>query len=101
MATESIRVSALFSAPPGRIYEAWLSSEEHAMMTGGAASIEPHVGGRHSAWDGYIHGETVVLEPERRIVQTWRTTEFPANSPPSRLEVIFEEPSSSYLKCSG
>jgi uncharacterized protein YndB with AHSA1/START domain len=90
MATESIRVSALFSVSPERIYQAWLSSDQHSKMTGGAAIIDPRVGGRHSAWDGYIQGQTTQLEPNRRIVQTWRTAEFAANSPSSNLEVILE-----------
>jgi uncharacterized protein YndB with AHSA1/START domain len=90
MATETIRVSALFSAPPERIYEAWLSSQEHSKMTGGLASIDPQVGGRHTAWDGYIQGETVLLEPNQRIVQTWRTSEFPEGSPSSELHVHLE-----------
>jgi uncharacterized protein YndB with AHSA1/START domain len=90
MATESIRVSASFPAPPERIYQAWLSSGEHSKMTGGAATIEPRVGGRYSSWDGYIHGETVLVDPGRRIVQTWRTTKFPAGSPHSMIDVRFE-----------
>ncbi len=34
---------------------------------------------------------TQVLEPNHRIVQSWRTTEFPPESPDSRLELILEE----------
>jgi uncharacterized protein YndB with AHSA1/START domain len=91
MATDSIRVSGVIPASAERIYEAWLSGDEHAAMTGSAAAIEPHVGGKHSAGDGYISGETLELSPDRRrIVQAWRTTEFPADSPPSRLEVLLE-----------
>ena len=90
MATDSIRVSAVIAASPERLYNAWLSAADHSAMIDGAASIEPNVGGRFTAWDGYISGETVALVENERIVQTWRTTEFPEGSSHSRLEVLFE-----------
>jgi uncharacterized protein YndB with AHSA1/START domain len=90
MATESIHVSALIPASPATVYDAWLSSEQHAKMTGGAAAIEPRVGGAHSAWDGYITGTTLELYPGRRVVQSWRSSDFPADSGDSRITVTFE-----------
>jgi uncharacterized protein YndB with AHSA1/START domain len=53
-------------------------------------SIDPTVGGRYIAWDGYITGETLSLEPPRRIVQTWRTTGFTDTDPDSQIDVRFE-----------
>jgi activator of HSP90 ATPase len=90
MPTEDIRLSEIIPAKPERLFEAWLSSKEHTAMTGGEAKIEPTTFGRHSAWDGYIEGITLELDRPRRIVQTWRTTEFPRSSPDSRLEVLME-----------
>ncbi len=89
--TESIQVSAVLPASPQRIYKAWLSGREHSAMTGGKATVDPKVGGRHTAWDGYIEGTTLELEPYRRIVQSWRTTEFPSDAADSRLEVVLEK----------
>src|SRR5262249_52380734 len=60
-------------------------------MTGGAASIEPHVGGAHSAWNGYVTGKTVELDPGARIVQSWRTSEFPAEHADSQIVVHVSE----------
>jgi activator of HSP90 ATPase len=89
---ESIEVSTFL---PGisaeRIYRSWLDSEEHSAFTGSPAQIDPGVGGKFSAWDGYIYGRTLVAEPFRRILQAWHTTEFPQHSPDSRLEILFEE----------
>jgi uncharacterized protein YndB with AHSA1/START domain len=90
MATDSIRVSTVIPAHPERVYRAWLDAGEHGAFTGGRASIEPWIGGRHTAWDGYIVGMTLDLDPPRRIVQSWRTTEFPEGSSDSRLEVLLE-----------
>ena len=90
MATESIQVSGVVRAPPDRIYEAWLDSAEHSAMTGGRATIDANVGGRFTAWDGYIEGSTLELEPGRRIVQRWRTSEFPPGAADSLVEIRLE-----------
>jgi len=89
--SDAFEISTVLPAAAPRIYEAWLNSEEHAAMTGGGAEIDPVVGGRFSAWDGYITGTTIELEPFRRLVQTWRTVEFPPDAPDSRLEIILTE----------
>lgn len=91
MATESVHVSDVIPASAERIYRAWLDGVEHAAMTGGAATSESHVGGRFSAWDGYIRGTNLALDPGRRIVQAWRSADFPEGSPDSRLEVLLEQ----------
>lgn len=88
---DSFETWTVLAAPARRVYEAWLSSGEHGAMTGGAAQIDPSVGGKFNAWDGYITGTTLVLEPYRRIVQSWRTIEFPAGAPDSQLEIVLEE----------
>jgi len=90
MATESIEVSGVVHAPAERIYQAWLSSSEHTAMTGSRATVEGNVGGRFTAYDGRIEGAMVELEPGRRIVQRWRSTDFPAGAGDSILEVRFE-----------
>jgi activator of HSP90 ATPase len=83
-------LTAILPAAPDAIYRAWLSSEEHGAMTGGSATIDPRVGGAYEAWDGYITGRTITLEPGRRIVQSWRTTEFADTDPDSEIEVLLE-----------
>lgn len=85
---DSFEVSAVLPASPEQVYQAWLDAEEHSAFTGGEAEVEAFVGGKFSAWDGYIEGRTLELEPGRRIVQAWRTTEFPPNARDSRLEVL-------------
>ena len=72
------------------LYDAWLDSREHSAFTGSPAEIDPTAGGNYTAWDGYISGRTIELEPYRRIVQSWRTTGFPEDATDSRLELIFE-----------
>lgn len=83
-------VSGVVPAPSEELYRAWLSSDLHTAMTGGGATIDPSLGGEFTAWDGYIHGKNLELEPFSRIVQTWRTTQFSADDPDSQIEVTFE-----------
>lgn len=88
--SDSLRLHIDLAASAETLYGAWLSPTGHSEMTGGGASVEPFVGGRHSAWDGYISGETLELDQNRRIVQSWRTTDFAHDADDSRVELRFE-----------
>jgi activator of HSP90 ATPase len=83
-------VSEVIPATPEQIYQAWLSTKGHSAMTGNPAEVEARVKGKFTAWDGYIFGETLELKPNQRILQAWRTTEFPEGSPDSRVEILLE-----------
>ncbi len=84
-------ISEVIPAKPVEIYEPWLGSAGHIALTGNPAKVDGKVGGEFSAWDGYIFGKTLKLTPNQRIVQAWRTTEFPDDAPDSHLEVLLEE----------
>jgi len=83
-------VSDVVPARVDVVYDAWISSEGHTAMTGATAQVDPKESGAFTAWDGYISGTTLVLEPARRIVQTWRTTDFADTDSDSQIEVLFE-----------
>jgi uncharacterized protein YndB with AHSA1/START domain len=93
MSTETVLVSEFIPATRERLYAAWLDSQEHSAFTDEVAAIEPFVGGSHSAFSGYATGQLLELEPNRRIVATWRSTDFPDEADDSRLEVTFEDTS--------
>ncbi len=88
---DQFTMSTVLPVKAERVFRAWLSTEGHAAMTGSPAKVEPRVGGTFMAWDGYISGKTLELKPYTRIVQAWRTTEFPAESPDSRVEIQLTE----------
>ena len=88
--TDAIEVEATIGASPEAIYDAWVDGEGHAKMTGAGADSDPVVGGEFTAWDGYITGTHEALERPRRIVQRWRTSQFPDDAPDSRLEIRLE-----------
>ena len=83
-------VSGIIKASPEQIYIAWLSSEGHSGMTGSPAVVSNVVGGEFHAWDGYIQGRNIELEPNARILQSWRTTEFKDTDEDSQLEILIE-----------
>jgi activator of HSP90 ATPase len=74
---KSIRQVVTFAATPHDVYELLMSSEKHAAFSGSAASISREAGGPIMAYDGYITGKNIELVPDRRIVQTWRASDWP------------------------
>ena len=75
---------------PGDVYAAFVDPKTHAAFTGSPATGSARVGGRFTAWDGYISGVNRELVKGRRIVQDWQTTEWPAGAPPSKVEFSFK-----------
>lgn len=88
---DSLTIIWHFPVDAATIYRDWLSTKVHTLFTGGVAKIEPFVGGKHSAWDGYIWGETLELESGKRIVQTWSTSNFPDGHEPSKIELLIQD----------
>ena len=91
MNTDKFQLIREFKVSSDRLYRAWLDSDEHAAFTGGEANIKNEVGSTFTAWDEYIDGEILELEPGKRILQTWKTTEFPSGAEYSFLELLFED----------
>ena len=92
MGQEALRLSTVIPATPQMVYLAWLDGAQHAAFTGGtgAAKIDPNPGGKFTLHDGYITGKLISLDFGRRIVQSWRTTDFAKTDADSRLEVHLE-----------
>jgi activator of HSP90 ATPase len=88
---QAIKISAIFPVSAKKLYDAWLNSSAHSNFTGSKAHIEPRSGAPFSAWNGYISGTNIILQPYGRIVQNWRTTDFPDGAPDSKLEILFEK----------
>jgi uncharacterized protein YndB with AHSA1/START domain len=87
---DSFSISRVLPATPEQVYEAWLDGDQHSEMTGGGAIASATVGAAFTAWGGYIEGSNVELVEYTRIVQYWRTLEFPDDAPDSLLEITLE-----------
>ena len=77
-------------ASPLEVYEALVDGEKHAAFTGSPATSDPRIGGHMTAHDDYIRGEYLELEPGARILQSWRTSEWPDGYDDSKLEIRLE-----------
>jgi len=89
--TGTIKQTEFFAATPAEVYDALLDPKRHGEFTGSSATGVPRVGGKFTAWEGYISGRNLKLERARTIVQEWKTTEWPKRYPPSTVEFKFRE----------
>ena len=85
MKTKTIRQKITVPAKPIEVYEAFVDAKKHSAFTGSKATGKGKVGGKFTAWDGYISGKLLELEEGKRIVQEWVTTEWPEGYPPLRF----------------
>lgn len=81
-----IEQTVFFKATPEEVYDALLDPKKHSKFTGSPATTSSKVGATFSAWDGYITGKNLELVRGKKIVQEWKTTEWPDGYPVSRLE---------------
>jgi activator of HSP90 ATPase len=89
--TETIRQTEFIPAKPVEVYNALIDAKQHSAFTGSKATSDLRVGGEFTAWDGCIFGKNLNLEKGKRIVQEWKTTEWPAGYPPSIVEFTFSQ----------
>jgi uncharacterized protein YndB with AHSA1/START domain len=81
------KLSATIPASPEAVYDAWVDSAGHSNMTGAKATTSDKVGAPFTAWDGYISGKNLELVRAKRIVQSWRTSEFAKTDADSTITV--------------
>ena len=85
-----IRQKVTIDAAPEEVYHAYVDPEKHAAFTGTKVTGIPRIGGTFQASDGYISGKFLELVNGKRVVQEWKTTEWPAGYPPSILTLTFK-----------
>ena len=84
-------LTATFNTKAEAVYNAWLSTQGHTLMTGSPAKVDGRAGGAFTAWDGYIWGTFLELEKNKKITQAWRTGEFPEQAEDSHVVILLEE----------
>ncbi len=72
-----IKQKIILKASPHELYEAILDPKIHSQFTGAKATNNRKIGGKFTAYDGYAFGKNVKLEKDKKIVQSWSTTDFP------------------------
>ena len=78
-------------ATPKQIFKSWLSTQRHTKMIGSPAFVSDKVGETFTAGEGYISGSNIELEPYKRIVQSWRSSDFKDDESDSQIEILLSE----------
>ena len=81
MKFKTLKQKVKFKAEPDELYAVLLSSKAHSRLTGNKAKISSKVGGKFSAYDGWIQGKNLKLVKNKKIVQSWKGNdeEWPKN----------------------
>ena len=58
----TIKQKVVISASPKEVYEAYVDPKKHSEFTGSKATGKPVIGGKFTAWDGYIFGKYLELD---------------------------------------
>ena len=77
MKTKTIKQSVFIRASPQEVYESLADSRKHSMLIGEPARVSRKVGGKFSVFGRYATGKNLKLVRYRRIVQTWRASDWP------------------------
>jgi uncharacterized protein YndB with AHSA1/START domain len=88
--TVTISQKVYIPAKPVEVYDMFLNPRKHAQFTGAKATIQRRIGGKFTAWDGYISGTIIEMVPRKKIIEEWQTTEWPSGMEPSILELQFD-----------
>ncbi|MGO8805191.1 MAG: SRPBCC domain-containing protein [Candidatus Bathyarchaeia archaeon] len=89
----TIKQKVVIPASPKDVYDAYVDPKKQSKFTAAKATGKAVVGGKFTAWDGYIFGKYLELEDGKRVVQEWTSTDFPEGYGPSRLELCFNKAS--------
>ena len=84
--TTSLSQKIIISASPKEVFNAILNPKIHSEFTESKVTGKATIGGKFTAWDGYITGKNIEIEKNKRILQEWVTMDWPDNYPPSLLE---------------
>jgi activator of HSP90 ATPase len=77
---KTIKQRARFKLEPGQVYHLLTDSQRHTKLTGQKAVIGNRVGSAFSTHGGRVSGILVDLVPGRRVVQAWRSKDFPVGA---------------------
>jgi activator of HSP90 ATPase len=88
---KTIKQKVVIPASPQEVYDAYVDPKKHTAFTESKATGKAVVGGKFTAWDGYIFGKFLELDDGKRVVQEWTSTDFPKEYGPSKLELCFNK----------
>lgn len=85
----TIQLAVSLPAPPDRLFDMYLDSEQHSAFTGSPITISSEPGAEFRAFDGVLTGPILQVVPKRLIVQSWRSPNWTDNDVDSTLILTF------------
>ncbi len=76
MKTKNLSQTTVFNASAHDVYDALMDSKKHSKFTGSKAVMSQKKGGKFTAYDGYIEGTNIELKPGKKIIQSWRGSDW-------------------------
>ena len=74
---KTIKQKVIIPASPKEVYDAYVDPKKHSKFTGSKATGKAVVGGKFTAWDGYISGNTLNLKMENAWFKSGLQLIFP------------------------
>jgi len=68
----TIQQTVTFRVPPDQLFDTYLSSRKHTVVTGAKAVMTRAVGAKFMAHAGHLRGRNLAIVSKRLIVQSWR-----------------------------
>jgi activator of HSP90 ATPase len=87
--TRPIQQSVTLNAAPSELFNTFLDSKKHKVLTGAPAKIGKKVGAPFTAFGGQLSGRNLLVVQGRLIVQSWRSKGWKASDPDSILILEF------------
>jgi uncharacterized protein YndB with AHSA1/START domain len=86
----TIKQKVVIPASPKEVYDAYVDPKKHSKFTGSKATGKAVVGGKFTAWDGYISGKYLELDDGKRVVQELGFYRFSKRRWSFQTRVVFQ-----------
>jgi len=84
----TVKSTATFDVPAAILYRTFLDTVDLSRMTRSPCSASPQIGGDWSIFNGSVRGKFLEVDQDRRIVQTWRFSNW-NDSDESKVTISF------------
>jgi activator of HSP90 ATPase len=75
---KNLKQTATFKASPHEVYEMLMDPKKHSAFTQSKAKISRKIAGDFTIYDGFIRGINLELVPDKKIVQSWTSGDWPS-----------------------
>lgn len=89
--TKAIYQTVRFNVSSAELFDIYMNAKKHSAAIGSAVTVSRKPGARFTAFDGGLTGRTLLIVPNRMIVQSWRADTWKTNDADSILILLFSQ----------